>query len=199
MRNSENTFLLNLRNISIIVTLISFSYSGYVLYNKYNFLKHEIKSKLGEQIYDEIFCCDFSFEEEERKNQEIEEKYKNVIIDPITVNNWIKIKLSKMGSMESQLYNYYFKTWDRKSVSNEIIAYKIKCEQNIAQEKFKNQRDSFNYVRGLQYERVLIQKVNEVDIIGFFPFAYLIGAFLGTIALPLLFWLTWYYFKFIKK
>ena len=195
----HNEFLDKLRDIGVIVTIICFSYSGSLIYEKYNQLKSEYRSKIHRQIYDEIFCCDFSYNDEERENQEIADKYNSETVAPKMVDHWIKIKLSTMGSMEKSLYNYYFRTWDRKSVRNEIKDYKIKCEQKMITEKYNQQQDSFNYVRGLKYEKVIKQKVKEAYIISFFPISYLVGIFFGTIIIPFIFWLNWHFYKSIRE
>lgn len=193
--NPKNVFLKKLKNSSIIVTVLCLFVGGYSLSKKYKKIEIEQNSNIRQQLFDSLFCCDWTGDRDERIRNEISDKWMNAEISEETIDNWIRFGLSKMGRMDKGLYNYYFKTTDREIVKQEIIEYKIKSEQKVILEKYKQYDDSLSDARLNFIDIESEKRMNTVNVLGLFPFAYLIGSFFGILILPIIFWSTWYYFK----
>lgn len=186
-----------LKNVTIVITFLSISFSSYITIKKYKELKDDFQDKL---TFNEVVKISDEYNSsKEEIREKIYNKHINESVDEKTLIDYVRVNVPsnlhacfaiiEAGGHDSfspkELIAKY-----RSNYIHDINNKRIKAEQWNEIKGFENFFDIEERIAQAEVESKL--KTANVNFIFQFPISYIIGVILGTIFFPCICWLLWY-------
>lgn len=204
INNTEKTLTI-LKVLSLSVTLMAILYLSSVFYTKYFELKSSYFEKVSDELHDK-YVPDFDihyidYEEEDyyystAKSEHFDDNVEKLIDYEFSNGKYYGYteSLKEQYKSNDKIIDSIVKE-TRKQIRNEIIEKRIQYSAKIAIEKEQHRLDALRNIQLQKLEKAINRKVSNENIISHFSAAFIVGAFIGSSIIPLLFWLIWLLFK----
>jgi hypothetical protein len=194
-----------LKVVAIVITVLAMLHLSYVFNIKYLELKSVYIEKFSNELHDkyfEEFDAYYVDYDEEIYYYDIA-KTEHIKDDVEKIVDFYMTRKDELGFTE-ELREYYINDKNkfdskikerREKFKVDIIENRIKHSAKIAIEKEQHRLDSLWEIQSQKFEIARDEKVARENIVSHFPFAYILGAIMGSSIIPLFFWLLWLIFK----